>query len=111
MRGFPKNLNSKADLENLLAMPEYAAQALAEQQRMQSARKVWVCQKLLAEKAVGLEDATHKVIVQTAEGKTERLQMELVEDPGSKWRQFGLEAAEPKDEVLEAGDKALKEMR
>ena len=82
MRGFPKTIGTKKDLENLLAIPEFVDQAKTKLKEFEEARMVWTVTKALKEGKAGQEDKGYKVIIQeTLNGEIERLQMELKDDP------------------------------
>jgi uncharacterized protein with ACT and thioredoxin-like domain len=77
MRGFPKTIGTKQDLENLLALPELAEQACAKLKELKSASQVWV--------------ATGKL----ADGKVGSDQLELREDPQTPYIRLDLATLQP----------------
>lgn len=98
MRGFPKTIGSKKDMENLLAMPEHAEAAKAKLEELEVGSTVWVVGKKLTKAQPGLTSATQKVSVQVAEdGKEERYQMDLREDPQAPFFSLGLAALKQAD--------------
>ena len=98
MVGFPGHLNSKQDVENLLALPSYTSQTKARLRQLIDGRFAWIVTGEIAEGESGVEDTTHKVIPQEA---GVRLQMELAEDPGAQLFRMGFTVAEA--EGLAAG--------
>ena len=91
MRGFPKTIGTRKDLENLLAMSEFVGQAKTKLKEFEEARMVWTVTKVLKDGEAGREGKGYKVITQeTLEGKTERLQMELKDDPEAIYNRLGL---------------------
>lgn len=101
MRGFPKTIGSKEDMENLLAMPEHAGQAKAKLAKLEAGSTVWVPVNKLTKTQAGLTSPTQQVSVQVAaEGKEERYQMELREDPQSSFARLGLAGLKESEPVL-----------
>lgn len=94
MRGFPKHFNTKQDVLNLLNTPEFAPQAKKALQSMIDNRFTWVVAKELSEKDVGIEDETHKVVIETQDGKQISNQVELKEDSQSHLFRLGFTVAE-----------------
>jgi len=93
MRGFPRHINTKADIENLL--PLYPEETKAHVQRLLEGRETWQESKVLADKELGVEDATHQVVEREEEaGKTVKVQMEKREDPRCRLYQLGLSKEE-----------------
>ena len=81
MRGFPKYINNRNDLDNCAA--EYPQETIAFLRDILDFKDVWISTGLLADGDAGLTDDTHKVI----ESKnmddvvTQHYQYELMEDP------------------------------
>lgn len=94
MKGFPKHINTKQDVLNLLSMSEYAAQAKINLKQLVDNRFAWFVGKTLATGEIGKEDATNKIIIEEQDGKQVRKQMELKEDPVAQLFQIGLSVAE-----------------
>ena len=92
MRGFPKCINSKQDMENLLALPEYADQARTKLQEMKDARLVWVTGEKLANGDPGLTGPYHRVAEEVVAGKVEHYQQERREDPMSSYVRLNLKS-------------------
>jgi hypothetical protein len=107
MRGFPKAIGSKQDMNNLLAMPEFAGQARAKLAAMEAAGMVWVTTKVITDGKPGITDETHKVMEAEVDGKLERRQMELQEDQTALFIRLGLKtltaAPEPVAAVIFSG--------
>jgi len=98
MRGFPKHINTKADLDNAAAL--FPAETLAYQKRLESGRFMWQDAGPVGDKEVVKETASLKVVEnQTAAGVIERRKLALVEDPGAQFFKMGLKVAE-----VEEGD-------
>jgi len=97
MRGYPKHLNTPADLE--LVRQRWPEKAAAQVQAMMGSSKTWQPKKVKdGEKLVG--SATLKKIT-SEDGKDEWL--ELVDDPEIKLKRLGVskaEAAEIAEDVL-----------
>jgi hypothetical protein len=95
MRGFPKHLNTRYDVEHCLEYyPEetkaFLTQKLAEVKKWQATSK-------LASAAVGVTDETHKVVdVKDQSGKEvkERYQYEYKDDPNCELFRLGLTVEE-----------------
>ena len=88
MVGFPKFLNSKFDYEFVRDNfpPEQWKPRFREllDERMQ-----WYNTGKLANSTDGVTDDTHKVITETAEGKTTHYQFELLENPDCRLHKLG----------------------
>lgn len=94
MRGFPKHLNTRQDVDNVLqSHPEQARQRL---QAMVDERFNWFYDGELADGEAGVTDDTHKVETFEDEttGEVRRYQMELREDPNATLFRLGLTVAE-----------------
>ena len=80
MRGFPKYINNRNDLDNCAA--EYPQETIAFLRDILDFKDVWISTGLLADGDIGLADETHKVV----ESKnmddvvTQRYQYEFMED-------------------------------
>jgi hypothetical protein len=81
MKGFPKYINSRSDLDNCAAeFPEQTRLFLLD---ILNFKDVWVVTKILSDEDDGLVDDTHKVVEsKNNDGVvTQRYQYELMEDP------------------------------
>lgn len=106
MRGFPKTIGSKQDMENLLAMPEFAEAARAKLEELEGGSKVWVVNKKLGKAEPGLTNESLQVSIQVAEdGKEERCQLELREDPQAPFARLDLASLKQEPELSEEGVK------
>lgn len=103
MIGFPKDLNSRQDIEHLLAMPEHAAKVKEALGQLLAARFVWVAAGELAAEDPEKEDTTHKVVVEEREGLPVRLHWAQMEDPKAKIFRLGLTVAEAEALIQEGG--------
>jgi hypothetical protein len=82
MRGFPKFINSRQDLENVKV--EFPQETKAFVQDVLVHKDVWVMTSKLADGEAGLTDDTHKIVEnrdQITDEVTERYQYEFMEDP------------------------------
>lgn len=96
MEGYPKHLNTKEDVEFVVAnfpRDKWTSQL----QALLDERLQWFNQGKLDANDAGVEDATHKVVVMDMVGESERYQYELREDPNCDLLRLGLTA-----EVVEA---------
>lgn len=90
MRGFPKTIGTKADLDNLRSMPKYQKLAEDKLKEIAASRFVWQKDKVLVDAKDGKTSDTLKVIVsQDADGKPEIIQMKLVEDATAQYFRLG----------------------
>ena len=93
MRGFPKHINTKQDIENLL--PLYPEETKAVVQRLLEGRETWQETGVVADGKLGVVDDTHQVVERpTEDGKTVKVQMEKREDPRCRLYQLGLSKEE-----------------
>ena len=98
MRGFPKHLNTKEDIENVAAL--YPQESAAYQTKLMDNRFIWQDAGLVGSKEVVTETASLKVAeTKTETGIIERRKLTLVEDPGAQFYKLGLKVAE-----VEKGD-------
>jgi len=89
MRGYPKHMATKQDFDNLLAMPEYEKQALADLKRLQ-----------------GIDDA--KVIrVVSGSVETDDLITEEIDNPNPVWKQKGFVTKKAVDDLVTAKEVAI----
>ena len=93
MRGFPKHLNTKEDVQACLRLyPEETKRHLAALYQNRFAVKEL---KVLAEKEAGLVDEYHEVVLrEAANGTVEKVQLQKEEDPKARIFQLGLTKAE-----------------
>jgi hypothetical protein len=73
MKGYPKHINTKQDLDNLLAMPEFKTRALADLKRIQ---------------AVAVKEATVTRVVSGSQEKGD-LVTEEIPNPMPIWKRIG----------------------
>ena len=80
MKGFPRTINTKQDVLNLIE--EYPVQTKSFLQSLVDTKMAWVPTGILADDAAGTTNSTHKIDVSTNENGvvTSRTQSELVED-------------------------------
>ena len=80
MKGFPRTINTKQDVLNLIE--EYPEQTKSFLQSLVDTKMAWVPTDILADGDAGTTDSTHKVDKATDENDvvTSRTQSELVED-------------------------------
>ena len=87
MRGFPKYINTKADLENLIGLyPQETKQYI---QTLIDTKDNWFPTELIDE---GLEDETHKIYVDPE--TKEKTQYELREDPNGPLFRLGFKSVQ-----------------
>jgi len=81
MRGFPKYINSRGDLDNCAEL--FPAETVEFINDILEFKDVWIAVAKLGDDDEGITDATHKVVdVKDNNGVvTERYQYELMEDP------------------------------
>ena len=95
MQGFPKHLNTKKDYDNCLS--EYPNETKEQLQRLLRDRLAWVTTGVV-ESGAGITDDTHKVIEQNVgagdDAKTEKNQMEYIEDSNAEIFRLGFTVAE-----------------
>ena len=88
MRGFPKTISTKIDVQNLFQLyPDETREYL---QKLLDTRFIWRSTGAIAEGASGIQDATHRVM-RTESGLE---QFELVEDENAKIFRMGFSVAE-----------------
>jgi len=98
MRGFPKHLNTRYDVEYCLA--EYPAETRAFLTQKLAEVKQWQVTGKLAADAVGVTDKTHKVVEvkdQASKKVEERYQYEYKDDPNCELFRLGLTVKEAED--------------
>ena len=81
MKGFPRHINTKQDVLNLI--DDYPEQTKSYLQSLVDSKMAWHPTGTLADGDAGTTDSTHKVDGSTDENDvdTSRTQCELVEDP------------------------------
>jgi hypothetical protein len=89
MRNFPRTINNKQDITNLMA--EYPVETKAYLQNILDTKDQWLMTSKLVDGDVGTTDATHKVEELTDEAGvvTERYQYEFMEDPNGELFRLG----------------------
>ena len=90
MKGLPKHLNTKKDIEHCLTQWPEKTKAILQQ--MLDSRFAWVIDKKLADGESGTTDDTHKVteVTDDAGNVVERYQMAWQEDPNCQLFRIGL---------------------
>ena len=88
MRGFPKTISTKIDVQNLFQLYPYETREYL--QKLLDTRFVWRSTGAIAEGTAGVHDATHR-IMRTESGLE---QFELVEDENAKIFRMGFSVAE-----------------
>ncbi len=92
MKGFPRCIGTKTDLDNLMAMPEYRAAAQAMLWEITMNRFKWVPDKVLKDEEEFKPSATTKIVhTQDDNGKQTILRLKLVEDENSLYFRLGYE--------------------
>lgn len=103
MRGFPKHINSKQDLENVANL--YPQEAVDYQKKLEAGRFIWQDAGVVGSKEVVTETDTLKVVENKTEaGVIERRKLVLVEDPGAQFFKLGLKVAAVDVEAVAAVD-------
>ena len=89
MKGFPKTINNKQDITNLMA--EYTTEAKAYLQTVLDNKDQWLMTSKLEADDAGTTDTTHKVEEITDENDvvTERYQYEFMEDINGELYRLG----------------------
>lgn len=89
MKGFPKTINNKQDITNLMA--EYTTEAKAYLQTVLDNKDQWLMTSKLEADDAGTTDTTHKVEELTDENDvvTERYQYEFMEDINGELYRLG----------------------
>ena len=89
MRGFPKHIATKADLEIVQEM--FPVEAAAYVKNLEEGRFIWEQSKVLAKGEIGKTSETEKVIeTGDATGKPIQVQLVKVEDQNSQFVKLGL---------------------
>jgi len=89
MRGYPKTIATKRDFNNLLTMPEYKKQALADLKRLQA-----------------VDDAKVVRVVSGSE-EDKNLITEEIDNPMPKWKQAGFAVRKDLDNLITAKEVAI----
>ena len=99
MRGFPKTISTKSDVNNLLLL--YPVETKKYLKEIIDNRFVWRSTGAITEGAAGVQDATHRVIATHRVMRTESglEQFELVEDANAKIFRIGFTVSEV-EEIL-----------
>lgn len=97
MRGFPKHINTRRDVEILLAtypseMKDFLQQCIDESEN-------WINPVKLSDGEIGIEDATHAVRI---DENGERYQLTWGFDPGCKLARLGITVSEAEAMINEA---------
>ena len=100
MRGYPKHLNSKADVDYCLE--HYPTETKKQLQGLLDKKEAWITTAKLADKEKGVTDDTHR-IVEIKDDKTqeviERYQEEFKVDPKSQIFSLGLTVEKVEEKV------------
>jgi hypothetical protein len=86
MRGYPKHINTRRDLDNLLDMPKFKARALADLKRIQ---------------ALAVAEATVTRVVSGSE-ETKDLVTEQIPNPNPRWQRLGFKDKKELDTLIAA---------
>jgi hypothetical protein len=95
MKGFPKHINTKQDVTNLIE--EFPVETKAFMKKCLDERKVWLTTGKLASGVAGVMDATHRIAEITDDATkqvVERYQEEFKDDPNCKLFRLGFNVAE-----------------
>ena len=89
MNGFPRTINNKHDITNLMA--EYPTETKAYLQTVLDNKDQWLMTSKLADGDSGTTDTTHNVVESTDENDvvTERYQYEFMEDINGELYRLG----------------------
>jgi len=89
MNGFPKTINTKQDITNLMA--DYPEQTKAYLQNILDNKDQWLMTSKLEDGDAGITDATHKVeeVTDQDDVVTESYQYELMEDTNGELYRLG----------------------
>ena len=92
MKGFPRTINTKQDVLNLIE--EYPEQTKSFLQGLVNTKMAWIPTGKLTEGDAGTTDSTHEVHKETDENDvvTSRTQCELVEDTNGPIFRMGFES-------------------
>jgi len=103
MRGFPKHINSTADVDFLTAHPEFSEQMKARLIVMEQDTQKWFTVREIAAKEVVSITETVKVIEEKqTDGTVKKYLCELKDDPNCVLARLGVEvkAVEPVEEII-----------
>ena len=89
MRGYPKHVATKTDFDNLLAMPEFKNQALADLKRLQA-----------------VDDAKVIRVISGSE-EDKNLVSEEIDNPNPIWKQQGFATKKELDDLITAKEMAI----
>ena len=89
MREYPKNIATKQDFDNLLAMPEYAKQALADLKRLQAF------------------DDSKVIRVVSGSEEDDNLVTEEIDNPNPVWKQKGFATKKAVDDLVTVKEVAI----
>lgn len=92
MRGFPKHINTKADIDFLTAHPEFSEQMKAKLEAMKQDTKKWFTVREVAPKEVVPISETVKVIEEKqTDGTVKKYLYEYKDDPNCVLKRLGVE--------------------
>jgi hypothetical protein len=86
MKGYPKHINTKQDLDNLLAMPKFKGRALADVKRLQA--------QAVAEAKV--------IQVVSGSEETKDLVTKEINNPSLRWKALGFKDKKQLDDLVTA---------
>jgi hypothetical protein len=89
MKGFPRSINNKNDIANL--MGDFETETKAYLQTVLDNKDQWLMTSKLADGDAGITDDTHKVeeVTDQDDVVTERYQYEFMEDPNGELYRLG----------------------
>lgn len=95
MNGYPKHINTKADVENLLADADYKTRATADLQTLLDGRYQWIMQGQLDAGYSAAAEAGHKIVtVSNAGGAIEKYLFKWDIDSANTLARMGVTATE-----------------
>ncbi len=94
MKGFPKHINTKDDL--YILKTDFPNEVKTFVTNLIESSNEWLMTSILVDTDPGITDATHKIVIDTFEGKTTRYQYEYKLDPNAYIFRLGLTLDEAK---------------
>lgn len=91
MRGYPKHIATKRDLDNLLTMPEFKDRALADLKRLQA-------QAISEAKVVQVVSGSEE----TKDLVTKDLVTKEIDNPNPRWKRMGFKDTQELDDLVTA---------
>lgn len=109
MRGFPKHINTKADVDYLTAHPEFTDQMKTKLEVMSQDSKKWALVREVAVKEVVPISETVKVIEEKqSDGTIKQYLCELKDDPTCVLKRLGIEVTAVEVKVEEIPEEVVK---